>query len=67
MSSMLSAPTTIPATSDVAFTAASAARGRVWWATPGHAVLAAVIACAYAGFFHAVGEERLLAWDCSED
>lgn len=28
----------------------------------GHAVLAAVIACAYAGFFHAVGEERLLAW-----
>jgi hypothetical protein len=28
----------------------------------GHAVLAAVIACAYAGPFHAVGEERLLAW-----
>jgi hypothetical protein len=28
----------------------------------GHAVLAAVIACAYASLFHAVGEHRLLAW-----
>ncbi len=33
----------------------------------GHAVLAALIACAYASFFHAVGEERLLAWDWSAD
>jgi hypothetical protein len=28
----------------------------------GHAVFAAVIACAYAGLFHVVGEEHLLAW-----
>lgn len=28
----------------------------------GHATLAALIACAYAVFFHAVGEDRLLAW-----
>ena len=28
----------------------------------GHAVLAAVIACAYAGFFTIVGEDHLLAW-----
>lgn len=28
----------------------------------GHAVLAALIACAYAALFHLVGEDRLLAW-----
>lgn len=28
----------------------------------GHATLAALIGCAYAGFFQLVGEDRLLAW-----
>ncbi len=38
------------------------ARGNRTLGYAGHAVLAAVIACAYASFFHAVGEDRLLAW-----